>query len=99
MTWIDDVAAQIMAGFAADPGTTNTDVATLASVAYRWADALEVERARRTLAEPAPCPRCGGKGSYMGTGIYSGRDGQDTFIARIEYRCGCQYSRSGEERP
>jgi len=56
VTWIDDVAAQIMAGFAADPGTTGTDVAALASVAYRWADAMEVERARRALAEPAEEP-------------------------------------------
>ena len=48
-----------MAGFAADPGTTGTDVPMLAAVAYRWADALEAERAKRALSqprEPTPSP-------------------------------------------
>ena len=84
----------------AQPAATGEGCARCGGVGARWIPSPggvktydQCPTCGGTGAQPAAtgegCARCGGKGSYLGTGIYS----------RIEYRCGCQYARSGEERP
>jgi hypothetical protein len=54
MTWVDEVAARVLAGFAADPELGSERADRLALVAYDWAFALDAERLKRAaLSQPA----------------------------------------------